>query len=89
MHRRRASGAVMVGIRPEHVQLGDGGLAARIEDLEPHGRETIYHLDSPLGPLHALEAGAVARFRVGRQGEVRVAVPRLRRRHGGAARVAA
>ena len=34
----------------------------RSSDLEPHGRETIYHLSTALGPLHALEAGAVARY---------------------------
>jgi inositol-phosphate transport system ATP-binding protein len=61
----RASGPVVVGIRPEHVRLGAGELLAQVSDLEPHGRETIYHLSTALGPLHALEAGAVARHRVG------------------------
>ncbi len=49
-------------------------MPARIDDLEPHGRETIYHLATPFGPLRALEAGAVARFRVGDQ--VRIDVER-------------
>ncbi|MFO1035827.1 MAG: ABC transporter ATP-binding protein [Geminicoccaceae bacterium] len=61
----RAAGKVVVGVRPEHVQLGTGELRATVDDLEPHGRETIYHLTTALGPLHALEAGAVARFKVG------------------------
>jgi inositol-phosphate transport system ATP-binding protein len=60
-----ASGQVVVGIRPEAVRLGDGPLAGRVEDREPHGRETIYHLATPLGILHALEPGATARFAVG------------------------
>ncbi len=30
----------------------------------PHGRETIYHLETPLGPLRALEPGAASRFRI-------------------------
>ena len=67
-------GKITLGIRPEAVRLGNAGHAAKIGDLEPHGRETIYHLDTPLGPLRALEAGAVARFRVG--DEVRIEVER-------------
>ena len=62
-----ASGAVVVGIRPEHVSLGAGERRAQVIDLEPHGRETIYQLSTALGPLHALEAGAAARFRVGEE----------------------
>ena len=41
---KEASGRVTLGVRPESVRLGERGFAARIEDLEPHGRETIYHL---------------------------------------------
>ncbi|HET7715483.1 MAG TPA: ABC transporter ATP-binding protein [Bauldia sp.] len=67
-----APGKVTLGIRPEAVRLGEAGHAARIGDLEPHGRETIYHLDTPFGPLRALEAGAVARFRVGDQVKIDV-----------------
>jgi inositol-phosphate transport system ATP-binding protein len=60
-----AEGPVTLGVRPEDVRLGEGPLAARIEDLEPHGRETIYHLATPLGAVRALEAGAAARWRIG------------------------
>jgi inositol-phosphate transport system ATP-binding protein len=67
-----ASGKVTLGVRPESVRLGERGLAARVEDLEPHGRETIYHLQTPLGTLRALEAGSVARFRVGDQAKVEI-----------------
>jgi inositol-phosphate transport system ATP-binding protein len=58
-------GDVVVGIRPESMRLGDGALNGRIEDREPHGRETIYHLATPLGSLRVLEPGATARFSVG------------------------
>ena len=61
----KASGPVVVGIRPEHVSLGQGSRSAIVDDLEPHGRETIYHLKTTFGPLRALEAGAVARYGVG------------------------
>lgn len=67
-------GSITLGIRPEAIRLGDAGHAARIDDLEPHGRETIYHLGTPFGPLRALEAGAVARFRIGDQ--IRIDVER-------------
>jgi inositol-phosphate transport system ATP-binding protein len=60
-----ATGAVVVGIRPEAVRLGEGTLRGRIEDVEPHGREAIYHLASPLGVLRALEPGSTPRFSVG------------------------
>ena len=60
-----ASGKITLGVRPETVRLGTQGMTARIDDIEPHGRETIYYLASPLGPLRALEAGESARFRVG------------------------
>ena len=47
------------------MRLGQGPLNGRIEDREPHGRETIYHLTRPLGSLRALEPGATARFALG------------------------
>jgi inositol-phosphate transport system ATP-binding protein len=67
-------GKVTLGIRPEAIRLGEAGHGARIDDLEPHGRETIYHLDTPFGPIRALEPGAIARFRIGDQ--VRIGVER-------------
>ncbi len=60
-----ADGACVLGVRPETVALGQGPLRGTIHDLEPHGRETIYHLETPLGVVRALEAGATARFRLG------------------------
>ena len=61
------AGPVIVGIRPEAITLGRGPIDGRVEEIEPHGRETIFHLSTPLGGLRALEAGAIARFVVGEQ----------------------
>ncbi len=53
-----AQGAVTVGVRPEHLAFAEGGLAGRIAQVEPMGRETLYLVETRLGPLRALEAGA-------------------------------
>jgi inositol-phosphate transport system ATP-binding protein len=66
------AGPVTLGVRPEAVQLGDAGLHACIEDLELHGRETIYYLSTPFGALRALEAGAASRFRIGDQTRIEI-----------------
>ena len=58
-------GKCVLGIRPESVTLGSGPFRGEVHDFEPHGRETIYHLTTPLGTLRALEPGAAARFKVG------------------------
>jgi inositol-phosphate transport system ATP-binding protein len=60
-----ANGKVTLGVRPEAVGLGKKGLTGKIDDLEPHGRETIYHLLTEIGPLRGLEAGSTARFKIG------------------------
>lgn len=57
-------GNVIAGIRPEHLAFSDEGIEARIEQIEPMGRETLYVLDTPLGSLNLLQAGAVC-FDVG------------------------
>ena len=41
---KAGAGRVTLGVRPESVALGKPGMNARVEDIEPHGRETIYHL---------------------------------------------
>ncbi|MGH6902532.1 MAG: ABC transporter ATP-binding protein [Geminicoccaceae bacterium] len=53
-----AEGDAVLGVRPEAVRLGAGPLAGVVEAVEPMGRETLYVLDTPLGTLRALEAGA-------------------------------
>jgi inositol-phosphate transport system ATP-binding protein len=62
-----AAGAVMVGIRPEALSFTADGIAARIADIEPMGRETLYLVDSELGQLRVLEAGSTVRHRHGDQ----------------------
>jgi len=62
------SGPIVLGIRPENVTIlppGAAGMAGRIESVEPMGRETLYEVASPLGPLRALEAGSERRFKEG------------------------
>jgi inositol-phosphate transport system ATP-binding protein len=53
-----AQGDAVLGVRPEAVRLGEGPLSGVVEAVEPMGRETLYVLDTPLGTLRALEAGA-------------------------------
>ena len=57
-----AQGDVVLGVRPEGVSLGQGPLSAVVEAVEPMGRETLYVLETPLGTLRALEAGAQRSF---------------------------
>src|SRR5918996_1485694 len=57
-----ARGDVVLGVRPEGVSLGQGPLSAVVGEVEPMGRETLYVLETPLGTLRALEAGAQRSF---------------------------
>jgi inositol-phosphate transport system ATP-binding protein len=58
-------GNVVLGLRPEKVQVDGGGTPARIIAVEPMGREVLYSADCPLGVVHFLEGGAEARHREG------------------------
>jgi len=60
-----ASGELVLGIRPEHVRFDDLGLAGRIDQVEPMGRETLYLVETAMGPIRALEGGAGVRFAAG------------------------
>ena len=57
-----ARGDAILGVRPEAVRLTEGPLSGVVEAVEPMGRETLYVLDTPLGTLRALEAGAQRSF---------------------------
>jgi inositol-phosphate transport system ATP-binding protein len=59
-----ARGPVVLGIRPEALRFEAGGIAGRIADIEPMGRETLYLVESELGPLRVLEAGSSVRHRI-------------------------
>ena len=61
---------VVLGIRPEHVRFDAHGLAGRIDQVEPMGRETLYLVETAMGGVRVLEGGAGVRFAVG--DEVRI-----------------
>ena len=60
-----ARGDVVLGLRPENIQVDSTGTPARIIAVEPMGREVLYSADCSLGRVHFLEAGAEARHREG------------------------
>ena len=61
---------VVLGVRPEHVRFDAHGLAGRIDQVEPMGRETLYLVETAMGGVRVLEGGAGVRFAVG--DEVRI-----------------
>src|SRR5436190_3524312 len=44
-----AQGAILLGLRPESLQVRDGGTPARVTAAEPMGREVLYTADSSFG----------------------------------------
>ena len=60
-------GAVVVGLRPEHLAFSDTGLDGRITQIEPMGREILYVVDASIGTVRVLEAGSIAGHRIGEQ----------------------
>ena len=64
-----AGGAVVLGIRPESLRVGESGSTsqtpARVIAVEPMGREVLYTATGSLGVLRFLEAGAEPRHREG------------------------
>jgi inositol-phosphate transport system ATP-binding protein len=56
---------VTLGVRPEAVRFAEAGIEGRIEEAEPMGREILYFVDSALGPIRVLEAGAEIHHAVG------------------------
>src|SRR5947207_1390366 len=60
-----ARGDIVLGIRPESLQVDASGMAARVTAVEPMGREVLYSADSPMGLIRFIEAGAEARHREG------------------------
>jgi inositol-phosphate transport system ATP-binding protein len=61
----RIEGPVVLGLRPEALRFAAAGRPARITDIEPMGRETLYLVESGLGSLRVLEAGSKVRHRIG------------------------
>ena len=60
-----ATGEITLGLRPEHLHFGEQGLAGRIDQVEPMGRETLYFVETSMGGVRVLEGGAGIRFSVG------------------------
>ncbi|MDO1583120.1 ABC transporter ATP-binding protein [Rhizobium oryzicola] len=62
------SGDVTFGLRPEDISLVapvDAPLSGLIASVEPMGREVFYTVDTPAGPIHALEYGETVRHATG------------------------
>ncbi|MGH6926480.1 MAG: ABC transporter ATP-binding protein [Propylenella sp.] len=55
-----ASGAVTVGLRPEHLSFAGAGLPGRIAQLEPMGREVLYVVETDIGYVRVLGQGAAS-----------------------------
>ena len=47
-------GGVLVGVRPEHVQVGTGDVRATVTLTEPLGRDFLIHLDAGSSTVNAL-----------------------------------
>jgi inositol-phosphate transport system ATP-binding protein len=58
-------GPVVLGIRPESLQVSEHGTPAHVTAAEPMGREVLYTADSSFGVIRFLEAGAEPRHREG------------------------
>jgi len=61
----KASGAVTIGLRPEHLHVSETGFPGRIAQLEPMGREILYVVDTDVGHIRLLEQGSSARHGIG------------------------
>ena len=60
-----ATGAVTVGVRPEHLAFTDKGLSGHIAQVEPMGREVLYVIETGLGYIRLLEQGSEIRHAIG------------------------
>ncbi|MCZ6556440.1 MAG: ABC transporter ATP-binding protein [SAR324 cluster bacterium] len=50
-------GEVTLGVRPEHLRFDETGLPGRVEQVEPMGRENLYHVKSAIGDIWLLSPG--------------------------------
>jgi inositol-phosphate transport system ATP-binding protein len=53
-----ASGAITIGLRPEHLSFADAGLPGRVAQLEPMGREILYVVETDIGYVRVLGQGS-------------------------------
>ena len=54
------SGAIKIGLRPEHLKFAGRGLQGRVSQIEPMGREILYVIDTAVGQIRVLEHGSSA-----------------------------
>jgi inositol-phosphate transport system ATP-binding protein len=59
------SGAVTIGLRPEHLRVSDAGLPGSVAQLEPMGREILYVVETGVGYVRLLEQGSSVRHAIG------------------------
>ncbi len=59
------TGNISLGLRPEHLRFVESGLAGKVEQIEPMGRETLYVIDTKMGLLRVLNTSAKFKFSVG------------------------
>ncbi len=60
-----AKGGVTLGLRPEHLAFGETGMAGRIAQTEPMGREVLYVVDTGIGYVRLLEQGSDINHAIG------------------------
>ena len=53
-------GRVTIGLRPEHLRFAAAGIAGRIAQIEPMGREVLYVVGTDVGDVRVLEHGSAA-----------------------------
>jgi inositol-phosphate transport system ATP-binding protein len=58
-------GRVTIGLRPEHLRFAGTGLAGRIAQTEPMGREILYVVATDAGHVRVLEHGSSAAHAAG------------------------
>jgi inositol-phosphate transport system ATP-binding protein len=60
-----ATGAIRIGLRPEHLAFSAAGLPGRISQIEPMGREILYVVETSVGHVRVLEHGSSAAHAAG------------------------
>ena len=53
----QGDGALLYGLRPEHIRLADDGVPGKLTMIEPTGPETYLLVDTPMGPITSRVAG--------------------------------
>lgn len=55
-HGATPEGRIVVGLRPEILAFAETGIAGEVIAIEPMGRETLYIVETGMGPLRLLES---------------------------------